>query len=197
MDTAVIDLSDTFEYGQGYVALSRLRTLAGLHLLGFNQKTFQVHGDVLEQDIIFKRHSIEAEDAFAKLDPEEIERMHTNFLKSIGATGVHKKEKKLSTLDETLLFVQDGKSIEEIATEKGIKIETVYDHIYKLAQTHRLSKSAIARIINDLDDSDIQTIAAVFRKLGIERLTPVFENFKGEYSFEQLKLVRAYCVAGE
>ena len=43
LDAAVIDLSRAFEYGQGYVALSRLRTLAGLHLLGLNERALRVH----------------------------------------------------------------------------------------------------------------------------------------------------------
>ena len=43
LDAAVIDLARAFEYGQGYVALSRLRTLAGLHLLGLNERALRVH----------------------------------------------------------------------------------------------------------------------------------------------------------
>ncbi len=194
MDTAVMDLSDTFEYGQGYVALSRLRTLDGLHLLGFNQKAFQVHGDVLEQDIMFKRQSQEAQDAFNELGDEEVERMHANFLRSIGATGVPKKEKKLSTLDETLVYIQDGKSIEEIAELKGIKTETIYDHIYKLAQNKKITQPEIARLIDGIEDKDIVHIQNAFKKFGTERLTPVFEYCNGVYTYEQIKLVRAYCV---
>ena len=54
LDAAVIDLARAFEYGQGYVALSRLRTLAGLHLLGLNERALRVHPQAVEKDAEFR-----------------------------------------------------------------------------------------------------------------------------------------------
>ena len=45
LDAAVMDLGSVFEYGQGYVALSRVRNLSGLHLLGINDHALLVHPD--------------------------------------------------------------------------------------------------------------------------------------------------------
>lgn len=39
---AVIDLSNTFTHGQAYVAISRLQTLEGLHLVGLNRQVFMI-----------------------------------------------------------------------------------------------------------------------------------------------------------
>ena len=57
LDAAVIDLSRAFEYGQGYVALSRLRTLSGLHLLGLNERALRVHPLAVEKDEEFRAAS--------------------------------------------------------------------------------------------------------------------------------------------
>jgi len=54
LDTASIDLSSVFEYGQGYVAISRVRSLAGLHLIGLNDGVFKMHPKVIEQDALFR-----------------------------------------------------------------------------------------------------------------------------------------------
>ncbi len=60
LDAAVIDLARAFEYGQGYVALSRLRTLAGLHLLGLNERALRVHPQAVAKDAEFAAASAAA-----------------------------------------------------------------------------------------------------------------------------------------
>ncbi len=60
LDAAVIDLARAFEYGQGYVALSRLRTLAGLHLLGLNERALRVHPQAVAKDAEFQSASAAA-----------------------------------------------------------------------------------------------------------------------------------------
>ncbi len=96
MDSAIMDLSQVFEFGQGYVALSRVRRLSGLYLLGLNEHAFKVSPEVLEQDILFKKSSKEAEKVFGNLSSSEIKTMHENFILSSGGKikkGTKKKDK--------------------------------------------------------------------------------------------------------
>lgn len=58
LDNASIDLERCFEYGQGYVAISRVRSLKGLHLKGLNAKAFAIHPDVVEADREFREQSV-------------------------------------------------------------------------------------------------------------------------------------------
>ena len=50
LDAVEMDLSKSFEYGMGYVALSRVRTLAGIKLLGINDIALEVNPKVHEFD---------------------------------------------------------------------------------------------------------------------------------------------------
>lgn len=54
-DEAVVDLSKCFEYGQGYVAISRVRSLAGLHIIGINEQAFAVSPKVAKHDRLMRQ----------------------------------------------------------------------------------------------------------------------------------------------
>jgi ATP-dependent exoDNAse (exonuclease V) alpha subunit len=81
LDAAVIDLSRVFEYGQGYVALSRVRRLSGLYLLGYNRQSLLVHPEVLEADRAFRAQSERARAAYGKISPEEREKQEDTFIR--------------------------------------------------------------------------------------------------------------------
>ena len=84
LDAAAMDLTDVFEFGQGYVALSRVRSLSGLYLLGWNKQTFQVHPEVLKKDIDFREMSETADNIFSIISSDELNDMHRNFIRAVG-----------------------------------------------------------------------------------------------------------------
>jgi len=92
LDAAVIDLSQAFEYGQGYVALSRVRSLENLHLLGLNDRALQVHPEVARQDREFKLRSASARKTFETMARDEHEKLARNF---IVASGGREKVQKV------------------------------------------------------------------------------------------------------
>lgn len=95
LDAAVMDLSGAFEYGQGYVALSRVRTLGGLYLLGFNEQALRVHPQILKRDAAFRTASTSAQDVFGKLSPEELRELQDNFVKASDGKEPHETDKEM------------------------------------------------------------------------------------------------------
>jgi len=94
LDSAVIDLSGAFEYGQGYVALSRVRAFSGLYLLGYNQRALEVHPQVALADGDFMKQSLGSEEAFQKLSKKEQTEMEQNFIRACGGKIEKVKPKK-------------------------------------------------------------------------------------------------------
>lgn len=76
LDAAEIDLSRSFEYGMGYVALSRVRSLEGLSLLGFNAQALTVNPEILTFDKTLKDISDDFTVRLSKLElpPEKKEK---------------------------------------------------------------------------------------------------------------------------
>ncbi len=84
LDAAVMDLSQAFEFGQGYVALSRVRRLSGVHLLGINQRALEVHPVVLEKDQEFHLASRLAEKEWQRLPEERLHDLEKQFIVRCG-----------------------------------------------------------------------------------------------------------------
>jgi ATP-dependent exoDNAse (exonuclease V) alpha subunit len=82
LDEAEMDLSQCFVPGQGYVALSRVRSLEGLYLKGFNAMALRVDERIAEADRIFRRRSQLAKDRLALLTKRDLGIKHKAFIKT-------------------------------------------------------------------------------------------------------------------
>src|SRR5690606_4726266 len=86
LDAAEIDLSRTFELGQGYVALSRLKSLAGLQRLGMNKMSLQLDPLARGADKRFLELSEDADANYAMLDEKSMTQAHDKFILKSGGT---------------------------------------------------------------------------------------------------------------
>lgn len=81
LEMAEIDLSQTFEKGQGYVALSRLKSLEGLRLLGLNDMALQLDGLAFKAEQRFLALSAQAETLW---ENKQAQQEHQAFIKRCG-----------------------------------------------------------------------------------------------------------------
>lgn len=87
LDAAEIDLSRAFIPGMGYVALSRVRNLKGLKLMGMNQTALQVNAEVTELDRKFlqdSNQSVMKLQAIPKSDREKKQKEVLEYFKHSG-----------------------------------------------------------------------------------------------------------------
>lgn len=80
LDHAEIDLSQAFIHGMGYVALSRVRTLAGIKLMGLNKIAMEVNPAITEFDKELKDKSKESHQKLKVLNWIKKKKAHGAFL---------------------------------------------------------------------------------------------------------------------
>jgi ATP-dependent DNA helicase RecQ len=90
------------------------------------------------------------------------------------------------TARETLRRFQAGEAPEAIAAQRSLSISTIYGHL-----TDALAAGENIDLNQFLTPSDRAEITAVFRKMGLGSLSPVFEALGGRFDYGRLRLVRA------
>jgi len=184
LSTAVVDLSHAFEYGQGYVALSRVRSLDGLYLMGFNERALEVHPDVANIDSYLRRHSLALEMKYKEKSREEIEQRQNAFLKKVYAVGYRKKAH-----EKTGELLSEYTSISAIARARGIKPGTVIDHLQKLVDEEKISSGDI-RHLWDGSEEDLEIIHEALYEAGTTKLSPVRKHLNNQFSYDTIKFAR-------
>ena len=218
LDAAEIDLSKTFETGQGYVALSRIKNIDGLRLMGLNTMALRVDPLILHVDERIKQASQKAADTLESLSKERLESIFESHVSTLG--GVVSKEK----IEEEIQNIKAGKpSHSAYVTPTHVKTKNLIeksDTLIKLATNRGLAKGTIVQHLAlikeenpeiDLDkfkpkEELFERVDEVVLKLktknlkenfsddGKLRLKSVFEALDGEVSYDDIRICMLFLM---
>ena len=155
LDAARIDLRKAFSEGMGYVALSRVRSLDRLYLLGINRTALMVSEEARKIDFILKNESLKAEKRFSHLKEvakkrEAGEIVEAQPSKTTWAEKLEKMRQEYPNAYRAWRLVDDSK-LQEMVFENG-KIDA--DLIAKLSKELGRHKGSIVARIKKLFGED-------------------------------------------
>ncbi len=155
LDAARIDLRKAFSEGMGYVALSRVRSLDRLYLLGINRTALMVSEEARKIDFILKNESLKAEKRFSHLKEvakkrEAGEIVEAQPSKTTWAEKLEKMRQEYPNAYRAWRLVDDSK-LQEMVFENG-KIDA--DLIAKLSKELGRHKGSIEARIKKLFGED-------------------------------------------
>lgn len=98
LDAAEIDLSNSFEPGMGYVALSRVRSIDGLFLKGINNMAMVVNPEIIALDVKLRAQSAQTTAGLRSINHKRIEQHH----KTVRRAFRPEEDKLLEGYDEEM-----------------------------------------------------------------------------------------------
>ena len=217
LDAAEIDLSSTFEVGQGYVALSRIKSIDGLRLIGLNEMALRVEPLTLRIDEPIKKASQKAQAEIESYSEEELEKAHLNYMKGIGGLTNFlqiEAEKKLIRVGKsskvgsdmpthlkTKMLMESCSTLKEIAKSRSVTESTIMNHLRTLKKEEKnldisrfkpksLNTKSIDKVIVKLTKEHKKEN---FSEDGELRLRPVFEALNGKVSYDDIRATLLFC----
>ncbi|MEQ1561374.1 MAG: AAA family ATPase [Nitrospira sp.] len=205
LDAMEVDLSKSFVRGMGYVALSRVRSLGGMKLLGFNDMSLQVDPEVLEMDQTFREKSDDAVNDLKELPRSEVLEIQKAWMKKIepdfaerqlkNKAKLRQNEKQLqkSTAEITAEMLAEELPLSEIADRRAVKPETIVSHIEDLKAENKCPD--IDYLKRELKRSELEDILLAFEKVGTTTLSPVYNLMmkqKKKTTYLKIRLARLF-----
>lgn len=211
LDNAEIDLSKTFEVGQGYVALSRLKNIEGLRLMGINEMALRVDPLILHIDDRIKNASLRASDAISKISQEAQKRSADAYIKDIGgltssseieeskkqiASGQSLDGYKTPTHNKTKQLIEEAKNLMDLAKKRGLSKGTILNHLSTLQKENseidldkfRPSKTAIQKVQKAVTILHKQNHPNDFSDDGQIKLKPLYDALDGQMGYDDIRL---------
>lgn len=194
LDSAEIDLSKTFEKGQGYVALSRLKQLSGLKLLGLNEISLQLDPTARGADKRFIALSEEHEAEFLTQSPKTVKKQQEEFIRRSFGTLDKKKieayEKRMAQQNQyikqrTQIIQQlsNLKSSDGVITETLLETSALLKQGLSIAEISEKRQLAISTIIQHIEKllptlSEKQVAHIVPDDIDLERVGKAYQTVK-------------------
>ncbi len=205
LDAAEIDLRNAFTYGQGYVALSRVRTLTGMKVLGLNSQALLVDPRVVLRDEHFKEESDDVDATFDEMEDEALTEHHKAFIEAsggkwrdgtpvVGVKSGFERIKKESTYHATKELLMKRFDAKMIAKERNMALSTIWSHIEKLVSDGDIGREHLHPLIpSTISWEDVYgEMSEAFLKEGTERLKPVYEALGERYDYDTIRLGRIF-----
>ena len=203
----------------GYVALSRVRSLGGMKLLGFNDMSLEVDPEVFEKDLEFQKMSNNAKGSLEDLSRTEIEEKQKEWMRKIepeekikirkkaktsllnsfarstegGFREKANKEVKKTTHEITTTMLEEELPLADIADARGVKQETIVSHIEDLKTEGKCPD--ILYLKRELKRSEMEDIHKAFEKCKTTTLSPVFNYLikqKKKTTYLKIRIARLF-----
>jgi len=148
------------------------------------------HDSTLEEMAKTRPNTLEAMRYISGVGEQKLDKYGDSFLEVIQSSPLPDiLQNNLSdTVNETLTLLNDGLDIEKIASQRDIKLSTVYTHLADAIEVGLVDAKEVLQL-SDGEHNEI--INALEMHLDDDRLKPAFDALDGSYDYGILKCVQA------